>query len=101
MGQAFGLTFYPPDEDRFPSLRIAYDALKMGDSAQIALNSANEVAASAFMDGRIRFTDIPAVVEEALTRHPSAPVIDTVDAIWEIHKWARDYTERKIRESYD
>ena len=101
MGQAFGLNFYPPDEDRFPSLRIAYDALKMGDSALIVINSANEVAGSAFMDGRIRFTDIPEVVEDALTRHPSAPVIDTVDAIWEIHKWAKDYTERKIRESYD
>jgi 1-deoxy-D-xylulose-5-phosphate reductoisomerase len=101
MGESFSLTFRPPDPDRFPSLRIAYEALSSGDSALIALNSANEIAAQAFMDKRIGFTDIPAVIEETVNRHPVSPVIDTLDVIWEIHEWAKDYTEKRIKEFYD
>ncbi len=100
LAESFSLTFHPPDLDRFPSLRLAYEALESGDSALIAINSANEIAASAFMDGKIDFTDIPVVIEEALNHHPVVPVIDTVETIWEIHEWAKDYTERKIRELY-
>jgi 1-deoxy-D-xylulose-5-phosphate reductoisomerase len=101
MEEAFTLSFHPPDLDKFPSLRLAYDALRSGDSALIVINCANEIAAQAFMDNRIGFIDIPAVIEEALIHHPLAPVIDTVDAVWDIHSWVKDYTERKIREFYD
>jgi 1-deoxy-D-xylulose-5-phosphate reductoisomerase len=101
MEKAFSLTFYPPDQERFPSLRLAYEALRAGDSALITINSANEIAAAAFMNGTIKFTDIPLIIEEALTHHPAAAVIDEVETIREIHGWAKDYTERKIREFYD
>jgi len=100
MAESFSLTFQPPDLDRFPSLRIAYDALESGDSALIALNSANEIAAQAFMDKRIGFTDIPDVIEETVRRHPASPIIDTLDAIWEIHEWAKAFTEKRIKEFY-
>jgi 1-deoxy-D-xylulose-5-phosphate reductoisomerase len=91
------LTFTTPDTDRFPALKLAYDALQSGDSALITLNAANEVASSAFLDGRIAFTDIPRLVGEALERHPVAKEIDDLDAIWEIHGWAKRYCEDQLR----
>lgn len=66
------LTFFPPDEDRFPATRLARDAIKAGGGAPAVLNAANEVAVAAFLAGQIRFTRIAAVVEETLTRY-SAP----------------------------
>jgi 1-deoxy-D-xylulose-5-phosphate reductoisomerase len=101
MEESFNLTFQPPDPDRFPSLRIAYEALNSGDSALVALNSANEIAAQAFIDKRIGFTDIPALIEETVQHHPVSPVIDTLDTIWEIHEWAKNHTEKRIKEFYD
>ncbi len=101
MEEAFTLSFHPPDLERFPCLRLAYDALASGDSALITINSANEVASAAFLEKKIRFTDIPAVIEEALINHPPLPVVDTIDAVWDIHQWAKDYTQKKIREFYD
>ena len=67
------LSFYPPDLDKFPSLRLAYDALASGDSAVIALNTANEVASEAFFSGKIGFTDIPRIVGKTLERHRQKP----------------------------
>jgi 1-deoxy-D-xylulose-5-phosphate reductoisomerase len=60
------LDFEPPDLERFPALRLARSALEEGGSAPIVLNAANEVAVAAFLDGRIRFPDIGALVERAL-----------------------------------
>jgi 1-deoxy-D-xylulose-5-phosphate reductoisomerase len=94
------LTFYPPDMDKFPSLKLAFTALEQGDSAAIVLNAANEVASQAFMDGKIRFSTIPVLIEEAIERHPRTPVIDSIEAVWEIHEWAIAYTERQLRKFY-
>jgi 1-deoxy-D-xylulose-5-phosphate reductoisomerase len=91
------LTFYTPDTNRFPSLRLAFDALSAGDAALVTLNASNEVASDAFIDGRIRFIDIPAFIEKALERHPVLPVIEDTDTIWEIHNWAKRYTEEIIK----
>jgi len=91
------LTFHTPDLERFPSLRLAYDALASGDSALITLNASNEVASQAFMEGRIRFTDIPALVEDTLEHHPRQAVIEDTGTIWEIHQWATTYTENKFK----
>ena len=91
------LTFRAPDMERFPALRLAYEALAAGDSALITLNAANEVASSAFLEGRIGFTHIPDLVEETLSRHPPVKVIDDLDAIWEAHRWAQGYLENRLR----
>ncbi len=64
----FSLRFEPPDPARFPCLRLAAEALRAGGDAPAALNAANEVAVDAFLEGRIRFPDIPRVVEETLER---------------------------------
>jgi len=62
------LTFEEPDEVRFPALAIARAALERGGGACAVLNAANEVAVAAFLDGRIGFLDIPAVVTDTLER---------------------------------
>ena len=60
------LTFETPDLDRFPALRLALEAMRSGGGAPAALNAADEVAVEAFLDGRIGFLDIPAVIEAVL-----------------------------------
>lgn len=62
------LDFQPPDEAAFPCLRLAQQALREGPAATTVLNAANEVAVSAFLQGRLRFLGIPAVLESALAR---------------------------------
>jgi 1-deoxy-D-xylulose-5-phosphate reductoisomerase len=63
-------TFYPPDYEKFPLLRLAYEAQRAGGSATCTLNAADEVAVEAFLNGRISFPAISAVVEETLARIP-------------------------------
>ena len=60
------LTFEPPDSGRFPSLRLARQALAAGGLASIVLNAANEVAVAAFLARRIGFLDIARIVEDVL-----------------------------------
>lgn len=60
------LDFEAPNFERFPCLRLAYEAHREGGRATIALNAANEVAVDAFLNKRIRFTDIPHLIEDAL-----------------------------------
>ena len=91
------LTFYAPDIERFPALRLAYEALSAGDSALVTLNVANEVASAAFLEGKIGFTDVPRLVEEALGNHPFVKEINDLATIWEIHRWAADYLEGRLR----
>jgi 1-deoxy-D-xylulose-5-phosphate reductoisomerase len=64
------MEFHPPDFDRFPLLRLAYQAQEAGGSATCTLNAADEVAVEAFLDGEIAFTAIAEVVEETLNRVP-------------------------------
>ncbi|MFT3733498.1 MAG: 1-deoxy-D-xylulose-5-phosphate reductoisomerase [Rhodocyclaceae bacterium] len=64
------LSFQEPDLQRFPCLRLAYDALRAGGSAATVLNAANEIAVAAFLEGRLRFNHIAAVVEAVMTRIP-------------------------------
>jgi 1-deoxy-D-xylulose-5-phosphate reductoisomerase len=60
------LTFEKPDFERFPALRLAYDALRAGGTAPALLNAANEVAVAAFLEGRLPFLHITAAIEETM-----------------------------------
>jgi 1-deoxy-D-xylulose-5-phosphate reductoisomerase len=60
------LDFESPDENRFPCLRLARESVAAGGTAMVVCNAANEVAVAAFLHKQIRFTDIPAVIENAL-----------------------------------
>ena len=68
------LTFEAVDEATFPCLRLAREAAIAGGTAPCVLNAANEVAVHAFLEGRLRFLDIAAVIEETLEELPAAPV---------------------------
>ena len=83
------LSFEAPDLARFPCLRLAYDALRTGDSAVVGLNAANEVAVAEFLDRRIAYTDIPVVIERVLEMTPARPV-DSIDGVERIDRDARD-----------
>jgi len=77
------LTFEAPDFTRFPALRVARAALNAGGGAPTILNAANEVAVAAFLDERVGFLDIAAIVERTLERMPSRRIagLDDVYAL--------------------
>ncbi len=67
-GALSALTFQKPDFDRFPCLKLAYQAMNAGGAAPCVLNAANEVAVAAFLDKRIKFTDIAKVIAHCLAQ---------------------------------
>ncbi len=94
------LSFERPDEERFPALRIAREALRAGGGAPTILNAANEVAVAAFLEERLGFLDIVAVVEATLeTVPPTAPAsLDEVLALDRTaRERARDLCDRTVR----
>ena len=89
------LDFEAPDLQAFPCLRLAWQALEAGGTAPAVLNAANEIAVSAFLQGRIGFLTIPALVEDALAALPAAPA-DTLDALLAADAQARSITEHAV-----
>src|SRR5260370_6817593 len=67
VGDLRHLGFGPPDMSKFPCLRLAYEAAEAGGAKTVALNAADEVAVAAFLEGRIRFDQIPRVIEDVLS----------------------------------
>ena len=82
------LTFEQPDFERFPGLRLAYEALRAGGTAASILNAANEIAVAAFLDGRLPFLQISEVIEETLQSVPGAE-IRTLEDVLEADRCAR------------
>lgn len=82
------LTFDPPDWEKFPCLKLAYEALETGGTMPAVLNAANEVAVKAFLQGRIGFDWIPHVVTSTMHGHKPTPLHE-VEAILEADQWAR------------
>lgn len=89
------LDFEAPDLEAFPCLRLAYAALAAGGSAPAVVNAANEEAVSAFLQGRIGFLSIPALVEEAL-QGMSHAAADSLDALLDADAAARTATRNAI-----
>jgi 1-deoxy-D-xylulose-5-phosphate reductoisomerase len=75
------LEFEPLDLHRFPCVGLAYQALRAGGSAPAVLNAANEIAVAAFLDRRIRFTDISGIIAETLERLPGTAVTSIDDVL--------------------
>ncbi len=92
-----GLDFQAPDNDAFPCLGLARQAMEEGGAATAVLNAANEEAVAAFLDRRLGFNAIGAVVEETLQRTPSSRCAD-VDAVMDVDARARDLARSLIRE---
>lgn len=93
--QLSALTFEKPDYSRFPCLRLAYEALKNPSTAPAILNAANEIAVSAFLEGTLRFTDIPIVIEQTLT-HIEQPIIENVSQLMDLDKASRVFSSNAV-----
>ncbi|BDX19074.1 1-deoxy-D-xylulose 5-phosphate reductoisomerase [Halopseudomonas aestusnigri] len=84
------LDFEAPDPVRFPCLRLAREAALAGGTSCAVLNAANEVAVEAFLAGRVRFVDIPVIIEDTLNRLPSEAVRD-LEHILQADRSAREH----------
>jgi 1-deoxy-D-xylulose-5-phosphate reductoisomerase len=94
--QVSQLTFEAPDLDRFPCLRLARDAGKIGGTMTAVLNAANEVAVEAFLGHLITFKAIPELINEVMNIHsPKTGKLD-LDEILDADSWARDCTRQLI-----
>lgn len=82
------LDFEPPDEERFPCLRLARQAATAGGSAPVILNAANEVAVQAFLTGRTAFTQIAAIIDGTLNSLAEVPVV-TLEQVLDADATAR------------
>jgi 1-deoxy-D-xylulose-5-phosphate reductoisomerase len=96
LAQVARLTFEAPDPVRFPALRLARQALRAGGGAPTVLNAANEVAVAAFLDGRIGFLEIAAVVEDVLG-HTATPPPGSLEEVVALDHEARRRAENRIR----
>jgi len=90
------LTFLEPDTERFPCLRLAYESLKMGYPYPIVLNAADEVAVELFLKGKIKFTEIPKLIEETLNRANFKPPKDIYE-VAEIDRRAKELSLEVFR----
>ena len=86
--KASPLEFFEPDMEQFPCLKLARDAGKTGGTLPAVLNGANEIAVESFLGKRIKFTDLPIVISEVLSRHQSI-TSPTLDDVLEADRWAR------------
>jgi len=89
------LDFEAPDLEAFPCLALAWAAMRAGGTAPAILNAANEVAVSAFLQGRIGFLSIPALVEHALSTLPATNA-DTLEALLAADAQARRVTDTAL-----
>jgi len=89
------LNFYPPDAEKFPCLRLAYEACRRGATVPAVLNAANEIAVEAFLNGEISFLDIPRTIEQVMNAHQTAASL-TLESILEADRWARKEAETLI-----
>jgi len=90
------LTFQPPDTEKFPALKLGYEALRLKGTAPAVLNAANEVAVNQFLAEKISFKQISEIVEEVLSSHSviSAPGLDD---ILKADQWGREKTLTLIK----
>ncbi|MGR3310486.1 MAG: 1-deoxy-D-xylulose-5-phosphate reductoisomerase [Candidatus Brocadiales bacterium] len=87
------LTFLEPEFEKFPALRLGFEAARVGGTMGTAMNAANEVAVQAFLDGQIKFTDITTLIENVMNKHSSSTSTSsghlTLEEIIAVDKWAR------------
>ena len=95
LGRLGRLEFYEVDPRRYPLFGMARHALERGGSLPVALNAANEVAVGAFIEKKIAFRDIPAIVGDVMEAHREGPV-GSIDAILEIDREARRQARRSL-----
>ena len=85
------LHFEKPDLNKFKCLKLAFDAIKMGHSYQVVLNAANEVLVNAFLNEKIKYTDIPKNIEIVMNNHSSIQ-LNTIEEILSLDKSVKKIT---------
>lgn len=83
------LSFHRPDHDRFPCLRLGYEALEIGGTMPATLNAANEVAVDAFLNQGIKFGEIPEIIRSTMAAHDRRE-LDNLQTAIEADRWARE-----------
>ncbi|MDH5756359.1 MAG: 1-deoxy-D-xylulose-5-phosphate reductoisomerase [Nitrospinota bacterium] len=91
------MTFMAPDAKRFPSLPLAYEALRMGPRATAALNAANEVAVEAFLAKQIGFTAIPVICQKVLAKSETGALATVAEAL-AMDRTARAYAKEAVEQ---
>ena len=91
------MDFEEPSLERFPCLRLAYEAIKAGGIMPTVLNASNEIAVDEFLNERIKFTDIPVIIEKCMTQF-SAEKADTLEIILKADKDAREQSYKIIKD---
>ncbi len=95
VGDLRHLDFSPPDMSKFPCLRLAYEAAEAGGAKTVALNAADEVAVAAFLEGRIRFNDIPRIIEDVLAR-TNAGSLESIKDVLKADSEARRCAQEQV-----
>jgi 1-deoxy-D-xylulose-5-phosphate reductoisomerase len=98
LAEPFQFRFQPPDVDRFPAVRIAYDVARRGGTLGAVMNAANEEAVAAFCGGKIAFGEISRAVELTIEAHRLQPS-PTLDDLLEADRWAREAVAGLLAES--
>jgi len=89
------LDFSPPDLKKFPCLRLAYEAAEAGGAKTVALNAADEIAVAAFLEGNIRFDQIPRIVEDTLTE-TTCGALESIKKVLDADADARRTAQQKV-----
>jgi len=89
------LDFSPPDMQKFPCLRLAYEAAEAGGAKTVALNAADEVAVAAFLEGGIRFDEIPRIIEDTVSATNSGKM-ESIAKVLEADAAARRYAKERV-----
>jgi 1-deoxy-D-xylulose-5-phosphate reductoisomerase len=89
------LDFTPPDVNKFPCLRLAYEAAEAGGTKTAALNAADEVAVAAFLEGSIGFDEIPRIIEDVLSRTNSGE-LESIRKVLEADAAARQSAKERV-----
>lgn len=96
LSQIGTLTFEPPDFEKFPSLGLAYEAIRAGRTYPVVLNAANEIAVEAFLEEKIKFTDISGLARQTMDRHEGVNC-KSIEEILEADRWARETARNLIK----
>jgi 1-deoxy-D-xylulose-5-phosphate reductoisomerase len=95
VGNLRHLDFSPPDMNKFPCLRLAYEAVKAGGAKTVALNAADEVAVAAFLEGSVGFDDIPKIIESVVSASNSEK-LGSIAEVLEADAEARRYAQERV-----
>ena len=95
VGNLRHLDFCPPDMNKFPCLRLAYEAAEAGGARTVALNAADEIAVAAFLEGSIGFEDIPKIIEDAVSASNSGK-LESIAKVLEADAQARRYARERV-----